>query len=412
MSIVLFEDELVSRLYPITLGRPAFTIACGSYRLLDVVKEVGVPVGLRVRPHLAALVAADMAECVGAAGVEGEGALLLNARAVPLAGLIGKLKRLLKAGRPCVARSGGAVAAVLLPPGAAIANDFSQSALDALCGDRALPDAAMEIALLDYPHDIIRHHAAALAENLEHRLATGRYRELAPGVYAAEGAALGEFAAVDCAKGPIVLEEGAQVGPHAFLRGPLHIGHRARVNEHASLKDGVALGHTTKVGGEVECSIIEPYSNKQHYGFLGHSYIGSWVNLGAGTTNSDLKNTYGPITVEQGGQRISTDMQFMGCVVGDYAKTAINTSVFTGKIIGACSMVYGIAAQNVPSFVNYARLLGHLGELPVDVAVKTQARMFARRALQQRACDVAVLEAMHALTAHERIGLSQEPPRF
>ena len=174
-----------------------------------------------------------------------------------------------------------------------------------------------------------------------------------------------------------MLERQATVGPYCYISGPAHRA-GARVIEHAAIKDGVSLGHTTKIGGEIEGSVIEPYTNKQHHGFLGHSYLGSWVNLGAGTCNSDLKNTYGQVNMEYWGQRVATGMQFIGTIVGDYAKTAINTGIFTGKTVGACSMLYGFVTTNVPSFVNYARLFGQVTEAPVDVMVATQARMFAR----------------------------------
>jgi glucose-1-phosphate thymidylyltransferase len=170
----------------------------------------------------------------------------------------------------------------------------------------------------------------------------------------------------------------------------------------------VSLGHTTKIGGEIEASVIEPYTNKQHHGFLGHSYLGSWINLGAGTCNSDLKNTYGQVKMEYRGQQVATGMQFLGCIMGDYAKTAINTGIFTGKTIGCCSMVYGFVTTNVPSFVNYARLFGQVTELPPEVMVATQQRMFARRSVQQRPCDVQLLNAMFELTRHER-QLAGEP---
>ena len=148
--------------------------------------------------------------------------------------------------------------------------------------------------------------------------------------------------------------------------------------------------------------MIEPYTNKKHYGFLGHSYLGSWINLGAGTCNSDLKNTYGLINMTYGDQKVSTGSQFVGCVIGDYSKTAINTSIFTGKTIGAGSMVYGVATTNVPSFVNYARSFGQLGELPPAVVATTQQRMFVRRAREQRPCDIQLIEDMFRLTAAER----------
>src|SRR5262249_41021277 len=145
-----------------------------------------------------------------------------------------------------------------------------------------------------------------------------------------------------------------------YLAGPVHLGGSCRVLEHAALKHAVALGHTTKIGGEIEASIVEPFSNKQHHGLLGRSYLGSWVNLGAGTCNSDLKNTYGTVNMEYQGRKVATGMQFVGAIVGDYSKSAINTGIFTGKVIGVCSMLYGFVTTNVPSFVNYARLFSQV----------------------------------------------------
>lgn len=209
-------------------------------------------------------------------------------------------------------------------------------------------------------------------------------------------------------KGPILLDEHAMVGPFCYLSGPAYLGKHARINEHSAIKDGVALGHTTKIGGEVEASVVEAYSNKQHHGFLGHSYLGSWINLGAGTCNSDLKNTYGVVKMEYRGEQVATGMQFVGCMIGDYAKTAINTGIFTGKTIGTCSMVYGFVTTNVPSFVNYARLFGQVTELTPEVMVATQQHMFLRRKVTQRPCDIQLLHAMYELTRHER-QLAGEP---
>jgi glucose-1-phosphate thymidylyltransferase len=312
-----------------------------------------------------------------------------------------QLEQIVAQARPGVARSEGRVAAALLkpesptPPG-------SPGGMASYLASLELPELAVELPLLEYPHDVVRHHMGILNENLADRLQRGAYREVAEGLFVAEGVRLGQYLASDTRKGPIVIEEQATVGPYCYLAGPAHIGPHARIIEHAAIKDAVALGHTTKIGGEVEASIVEPYTNKQHHGFLGHSYLGSWINLGAGTCNSDLKNTYGQVNMEYHGRKVATGMQFVGCIMGDYAKTAINTGIFTGKTIGACSMLYGFVTTNVPSFVNYARLFGQVTELPVDVMVATQARMFARRSVTQRPCDVQLLQDMYRLTQHER----------
>ena len=95
-------------------------------------------------------------------------------------------------------------------------------------------------------------------------------------------------------------------------------------------------------------------------------------------------------------------MQFVGAIVGDYAKTAINTGIFTGKTIGACSMLYGFVTTNVPSFVNYARLFGQVTEAPVEVMVATQRACSRAAASSQRPCDIQLLHDMYELTRHER----------
>jgi glucose-1-phosphate thymidylyltransferase len=262
--------------------------------------------------------------------------------------------------------------------------------------------------LFNYPHDVIQANMDCFDENIQHRIASGDYRESSDGVFVGSAAVIGDHVVTDTRVGPIIIDQDASVGPFSFLRGPIYIGPKSRINEHAAIKDAVSLAHTTKIGGEVEGAIIEAYSNKQHHGFLGHSYLGSWINLGAGTCNSDLKNTYGMVNVVYGGDKVSTGMQFVGCVMGDFVKTAINTSIFTGKIIGACSMLYGFVTTNVPSFVNYARSLGQTSELPVAIMISTQQRMFARRTVQQRPSDIQLLQDMYELTRHER-QLSDEP---
>jgi glucose-1-phosphate thymidylyltransferase len=227
-------------------------------------------------------------------------------------------------------------------------------------------------------------------------------------VFAAEDVKIADYFSADTKAGPVVFESGVNIAPYCFFKGPVHVGANTKIIEHSTMKDAVSLGATCKVSGEVEASIIEPYSNKQHHGFLGHSYLGNWINLGAGTCNSDLKNTYGEVTTEFSGRKIKSGMQFLGCVVGDYSKTAINTSIFTGKIIGACSMVYGFVTTNVPSFVNYARSFGQVTEATIDVVISSQERMFKRRNVEQRECDRQLLRDIYDLTRNER-QLANEP---
>jgi len=416
MRIVVFEDEQVWRLHPISIGRAAYAIGCGSFRLIDwlrrLARETGAALHGVVRPHLGQIQKLDFPE-LNAQPLENHPPLLVvNSRLVPSVAVYRGLERLIKRGETAAVVENRSLAAAMIANGGPTAPPDHQQehwikyVTHSLVNK--LPTADMHLPLFDYPHDVVRHNLTIIGDNLAQRLETGGYREVADGVFAAEGATLGQYCVTDTTKGPVLLDEGAAVGPYSFLRGPAYLGQKARVIEHSAIKDAVALGHTTKIGGEIEASIVEPYTNKQHHGFLGHSYLGSWINLGAGTSNSDLKNTYGAVKMDYRGEQVTTGMQFVGCIMGDYAKTAINTGIFTGKTVGCCSMVYGFVTTNVPSFVNYARLFGQVTELPPEVMVATQQRMFARRNVVQRECDVALIQAMYDLTRHER-QLAGEP---
>jgi UDP-N-acetylglucosamine diphosphorylase / glucose-1-phosphate thymidylyltransferase / UDP-N-acetylgalactosamine diphosphorylase / glucosamine-1-phosphate N-acetyltransferase / galactosamine-1-phosphate N-acetyltransferase len=416
MQIIVFEDDLVSRLYPVTVGRPAYAMTCGSFRLVDwlveLAESVRAPLRGIVRPHLATIQHVDYPQLSAIAANGNLPALVVNARMVPTVSAFKSLQAMIGSGQPGAVLQGASLAAALIAepspaPPAHADSPRLQEYLQHLVLHR-LPVLDYRLPLIDYPHDLVRYNLQIIGESLEYRLTSGRYSEIRPGVFAADGATLGDYTVTDTTKGPVVLDEYASVGPHSFLRGPAYLGPKSRVIEHSAIKDAVSLGHTTKIGGEVEASVIEPYTNKQHHGFLGHSYLGSWINLGAGTCNSDLKNTYGNVKMDYRGESVSTGMQFVGCMMGDYAKSAINTGIFTGKTIGVCSMVYGFVTTNVPSFVNYARLFGQVTELPAEIMVATQQRMFARRSVNQRPCDAQLIHDMYELTRHER-QLAGEP---
>ena len=409
MQIICFEDALVDQLRPITLARPAYAIRCASLRLIDWLEQIDGDVSVEVRRYLADIQKLDADLTAPTSVDDKDGVLLVNARLVPQVELLSKLKTLAASSDSvCIIDAEDDVVLAARITAADIATN--QAAIDS---GESIAKSLVEIAtsltksdlsldVFRWPHDVVQSHMTEMPDAMTWRLAQGGYTETSDGVFVADGAKVGDYGVIDTSDGPILLDSNVQVGPFCFMAGPVYAGPNARVIEHAALKDGVALGHTTKIGGEVEASQIEPYTNKQHHGFLGHSYVGSWINLGAGTCNSDLKNTYGKININYGDKKVATGMQFLGCIIGDYSKTAINTSIFTGKVIGVCSMLYGFATSNVPSFVNYARLFGQESLLPADVMISTQQRMFSRRKVEQRECDKQLIRDMYWQTEAER----------
>ncbi|MDA9857866.1 putative sugar nucleotidyl transferase [Rubripirellula sp.] len=414
MQILCFEDDRVEFLRPIVQARPAYAITSASFRLIDWLRRISGNLCGSIRPYLQELQKLDyQVEGLDGLQEDAEGILLINARVAPGVSLEAELKSLAGESRTCVVLDleddsvlAARVVAADLQAIGPLDTEEGWSQLMELVRSAAAHQSSIDV--FRWPHDVIKHHMREMPDAMSWRLGHGDYRESSDGVFVRQGAELGKYPVVDTSEGPILLEENVKVGPFCYLSGPVYAGAGARVIEHAALKDGVSLGHTVKIGGEVEASVIEPYTNKQHHGFLGHSYLGSWINLGAGTCNSDLKNTYGTINIHYGESKVATEMQFLGCFIGDYSKTAINTSIFTGKVIGVCSMMYGFVTSNVPSYVNYARLFGQTSLLPADVMINTQRRMFERRNVEQRECDKQLIRDMYELSVNERASVDQD----
>jgi hypothetical protein len=171
-------------------------------------------------------------------------------------------------------------------------------------------------------------------------------------IWLAPGVRVSPTAVLDASSGPIVLDRNVEVMPHSYLIGPLYVGPGSLVKAGSCLGGDTSIGAVCKVAGEVAETTMFDFSNKQHDGFLGHSVIGSWVNLGAGTTNSDLKNNYGSIRVDLGFGQEETGRQFLGLLMGDHSKTAIGTLINTGSCIGFSCNVFaaGFPPKYLPNF--------------------------------------------------------------
>ena len=152
-------------------------------------------------------------------------------------------------------------------------------------------------------------------------------------------------------QGPVIIDDTATVEPFTVLNGPLFIGKNTLVKSHSTISNTI-INHDCKVSGEVHSCIFQPYSNKSHEGFLGHSFIGSWANLGAGTTTSNLKNNYSSVKVKWDGLLIDTGSIFFGSIIGEHVKTAIGTNLNTGTVIElGCNIVsQTFPPRHIPAF--------------------------------------------------------------
>jgi UDP-N-acetylglucosamine diphosphorylase/glucosamine-1-phosphate N-acetyltransferase len=202
--------------------------------------------------------------------------------------------------------------------------------------------------------------------------------------YVERGASIEPMVLFDVTAGPILVRRGAMIQAFTRLVGPCLIGENTVVN--AGRIAGSAIGEHCRVHGEVSATVFTGHANKAHDGFIGHSVLGRWVNLGASTVNSNLKNNYSDVALwtPRGVER--TGMQFLGAFLGDHAKTAIGTRLTTGAVIGAGANVYGtgLTPRYVPPF---AWGLDGSDAWELDAFLQTAERVMKRRdvALSERA---------------------------
>ncbi|PKN79872.1 MAG: hypothetical protein CVU48_03960 [Candidatus Cloacimonetes bacterium HGW-Cloacimonetes-1] len=231
-----------------------------------------------------------------------------------------------------------------------------------------------------------------LADFEEHFYDQENYLETEPGVtllhpyniWLGEGVVLKPGVVLDASDGPIVIDCEAQVMHNSVILGPVYIGKKSIIKVGAKIYHGTSIGPVCKVGGEVEGSIIQAYSNKQHDGFLGHSYLGEWVNIGADTNNSDLKNNYKNVFYHSyaEAQKVDSGTQFLGAVIADHVKIGINCSINTGCVIGTGSNIYGsdLISDFIPDFS--WGMAQQLSKYRIEAFMQTAEAVKARRGLQ------------------------------
>jgi UDP-N-acetylglucosamine diphosphorylase / glucose-1-phosphate thymidylyltransferase / UDP-N-acetylgalactosamine diphosphorylase / glucosamine-1-phosphate N-acetyltransferase / galactosamine-1-phosphate N-acetyltransferase len=198
---------------------------------------------------------------------------------------------------------------------------------------------------------------------------------------------------LDASAGPILIQPGAHI--HAFTRinGPCYIGRAVTIM--GGDISGCSIGDVCKVRGELSNTVFAGYANKGHDGFVGHSYIGRWVNLGAGTITSNLKNTYGTVALWTPGGIRDTKMQFLGTLFGDHVKTGIGLRLTTGTVLGAGANVYGSMPPKVVEPFSWGDSSPY-ETYRADKFLETATRMMARRHVEMSERARRHLTAVHA----------------
>ncbi len=201
---------------------------------------------------------------------------------------------------------------------------------------------------------------------------------------------------IDGSEGPVYICSNVKIMPGTFISGPCYIGESSLLKPGTYISGGTTIGEVCKIGGEIEETIIHSFSNKQHYGFLGNSYIGQWCNLGAGSCTSNLKNNYGNVKITLDGKnKIETGQLFLGTIMGDHTKIGIGMLLNTGTSIGVMCNIFGggIVSGYIPSF-SWGGQKG-FEKYRFDKAVETADRVMARRNKRLTEVEMKVLDYVY-----------------
>ncbi len=387
MHVVIFEGSGWKDLVPLALNRPAFALGAGTGTLLDKQLRHTKPTRLTlwVRDELAEWCRTNLVPNISVpttvnTPIDDELTTIISGRSLHLTAFEHNQEPVV------VVEENDVIGKAVVRNAAGLSvsdvRNRSQRWIDLLDLPRDMPQARFVThawELINWNEEALmadsmewRDHSQPAKEGLYHLISAGD-------VLVEEGVKLSPGCVIDASKGPVMIGKGASIGPNAVVFGPCFIGAYSAISPCATIRAGTSIGPLCKVGGEVSNSIFFGCSNKAHEGFIGDSYIGKWVNLGAMTTTSNLKNTYGEIDFELGGKAIPTGQRFLGALIGDHSKTAIGTRLTTGSYVGFNSMVApsGIAPKTVKSF-SFLTSDG-LSPFSMDKAIEVATRVLARR---------------------------------
>ena len=411
-TLCIFEDEAYSQLLPMTYTRPVYDLVCGMTSLREKIKSVfaGYRIVLQCRAHLAPVLRREHPDIPVNRIPEGDclfinGRILANADLVAQIPLDGKNESYFVDDTLAACQLNWERIRNLdlsVPLNREVFNVDKKNTIDAI--------------FVQYPWDLVEKNEKQIEQDFHVLVSDGfiegtvwehvSFIERSK-VYVGKSAIIRPGVVLDAERGPIYIGEGVTVFPNAVIEGPAYIGPKTQIKAGARITGGTTIGPVCKIGGEVDRSVILGFSNKQHDGYLGHSYIGNWVNFGAGTTNSDLKNNYHSVKVFVNGNEVDTGSLFVGLFIGDHSKSGVNMMFNAGTVIGICCNVFG--AHFPPKFVPSFSWGGYGGftEYDIEKVIGTARVVMARRDLELTAEEEELLRYVFHMTAEERRNIYQ-----
>lgn len=405
MHVVIFEGWHWKRFAPLALSRPVFTLASGMSTLLEKQLRYLKPsrLSLWVRPEMAEhcrqrLVPRMSVPTTVNQPLDDQPALLVNGRTLHFV-------RFEYPHQPCIdldeletVRTAFVNIPDLSPADVMERSDRWQSLRDM---PRTMPQTRLANSLCDligWNEESLIDDWACLQKQPPPRPAGAYHLVNEKDVWLDEGVSLQPGSVLDATRGPIFVGDHANVGANAVVHGPCFIGRYCQIMPMTFIKAGTSIGMMSKVGGELSNSILLGYTNKVHYGYVGDSYIGKWVNLGAGTSTSNMKNTYGEICTRIEGRDTLSGRHFLGSLMGDHVKTAVQSVLKAGAYVGFCSMVG--SGDHLPKFIPSYSFITEQGAQPytLEKAIEVTRRVFARRDRAWTAHDEQIMRYVAAIS--------------
>lgn len=261
-----------------------------------------------------------------------------------------------------------------------------------------------------YPWDLINENARQLVrdfndEGISHRPDFDHVQIMgdATDIYISSQASIDPYVVVDARRGPVSIDRDVQIQSFTRIEGPCHVGRGSQIFR-GLIRGGTTIGENCRVGGEVEESILHGHVNKYHEGFLGHSYVCPWVNIGAMSSTSDLKNDYSSVKVPLLGQLVDSGFTKVGSFIGDHSKISLDSMFNTGSSVGVMTMVLPggrLLPRHIPSFCSVM-----WGELTTDwsleSAIETARIVMHRRGRELSPAAERLLRVIFERTDAER----------
>lgn len=411
MRILLYEDSCASHLNPVALLRPVFELVCGRESLRRRIQRwfPNAEFGGWIRPWLAECYREDQPgfRVNDVEWLRQGPVLLINGRWMP----DGRLTHQDLESGPNPAGFIGGNPVWLLCDG-----DELATILQTECADTVLQFAsghhmvAASGSLMQFPWDLVTRNTVQLCrdfvdEGVSQWLAAEHVQLLGnqSDVYVSEMASIDPYVVIDARSGPVSIDRDTQIQSFTRIEGPCHIGRGSKIFR-GLIRGGTTIGEHCRVGGEIEDSILHGYVNKYHEGFLGHSYLCPWVNMGAMSSTSDLKNDYSTVRMPLDGHLIDSGLSKLGSFIGDHSKTSMDCMFNTGSTVGVMTMLLAggrLLPRVIPSF-SCVMWGEYAGDWSLESCLSTVRVAMQRRGMCLTDAQERLLRHVYELTAAER----------